>query len=142
MVAEISPVAPQLLDARTRGEIAARVGVAQANRARAQAAITRAQSALEFARDQAVRTRTLFSQNGASKQALEQAEYQQRAAEAEHATAQLGERVAAGELDAAQAALASMRDEAAATLELVAPVRGQVLRVFQESEAWCRPAHP
>jgi HlyD family secretion protein len=144
VVAEIAPVAPQLLDARTRAEASARVGVAQSNLARTQATITRAQSGLSFARDQAVRSRKLFSEGGASKQALEQAEYQQRSAEEEYAGAQLGERVAASELEAAKTALASMSGgtSAATKLTVSAPVRGQVLRVFQESEGVVQPGTP
>lgn len=136
LVAEISPVAPQLLDERTRAEASARVAVAQSNVARTQAVITRSQSTLSFARDQAARTRKLFSEGGASKQALEQAEYQQRSGEEEFSGSQLGERVAQSELEAARAALASMTgsSKGATKLTLTAPVRGQVLHVFQESE--------
>jgi HlyD family secretion protein len=145
VVAEISPVASQLLDERTRSEASARAAVAQANLARTQAAIKRAESALSFARDQATRTRQLHAQSGTSKQALEQAEYQQRTAEDELATAQLGERVAASELTAARAALAQMTGDpkdSGAKVQVVAPVRGQVLRVYQESEGVVQPGTP
>ena len=108
VIAQISPVAPQLLDARTRAQAEARVEVAKANRERARAAARRAQSALTFAREQAARSRKLQAQGGASQQALEQAEYAARAAEEELATLRVGERVADNELAAARAALASM----------------------------------
>lgn len=134
VIAELSPAAPQLLDARTRAEAEARVAVAQANLARSKSTIERANSALSFARDQASRTRKLHAESGASQQALEQAEYQAKAASDEFASAQLGEKVAANELEAARTVLASMGSKGGATLQLVAPVRGEVLRVYQESE--------
>ncbi|MET0285878.1 MAG: HlyD family efflux transporter periplasmic adaptor subunit [Polyangiales bacterium] len=134
LVAELSPVAPQLLDERTRAEANARVAVAQANLARTRSGIERANSAVSFARDQATRTRTLHAQSGASKQALEQAEYQEKSSSDELASSQLGEKVAANELEAAKAALASMSGKGGTKLQLVAPVRGEVLRVYQESE--------
>jgi HlyD family secretion protein len=144
LVAELLPVAPQLLDSRTRAETSARVGVAQANLARSNAMIQRAQTTLGFARDQASRMRKLHAASGTSQQALEQAEYDERSAQEELANAQLGERVAASELGAARAALASMtpgtRD--AGKLSLSTPVGGPVLRIFQESESVVQPGAP
>ncbi|MDB4977357.1 MAG: efflux transporter, family, subunit [Myxococcaceae bacterium] len=143
VVAEISPVAPQLLDERTRAQASARAGVAQSNLARAQSAIARAQTGLTFRRDQAKRSQQLFAEGGTSKQALEQAEYGQRSAEDEFAAAQLSERVAANELEAAKAALASMSGGKSGTkLPVTAPVAGQVLRVYQESEGVVQPGTP
>jgi HlyD family secretion protein len=134
VVAELTPVAPQLLDARTRAEATARVNVAQANVARTQAVIQRAQSALSFARDQATRTRKLHAEHGTSNQALEKADYDERAAQEELANAQLGQKVAQGELEAARAVLASMSgDKSGSKVSLTAPVAGPVLRVYQES---------
>jgi len=134
LVAEISPVVPMLLDERTRAEANARVAVAQANLARTQSAIKRAESARSFARDQADRTRKLHAESGTSQQAYEQSEYQLKSADEEFSGTQLSEKVAANELEAARAALASMSGKGAgAKLSLSAPVRGQVLRVLQES---------
>lgn len=144
-VAEITPVAPQLLDERTRAQASAHVSVTQANLARTQAAIKRAESALKFARDQAARTRKLHAQSGTSLQALEQAEYQEQSALEELATAQLGERVAQNELAAARAALASMSGEPASAdtkVQVRSPVGGRVLRVVQESEGVVQPGMP
>lgn len=143
VVARISPVAPQLLDERTRAQASARVSVAQANVARAQAAIKSAENARSYASGQAERARSLQAQGGTSQQALEQAEYQLRAATEELATARLSQRVAANELSAARAALASMSGEpSSAAYEVTAPVAGQVLKVFQESEGVVQPGTP
>lgn len=143
VVAEIAPLTPQLLDPRTRAEARARVSVAEANLARARAAVRGAETALAFARDQAARERQLHSQQGTSEQALERAEYQQRRSEDDLAAAQLAARVAASELEAARAALAST-DAAGGggVLRVTAPVRGQVLRVLQESEGVVQAGTP
>jgi len=143
VVASIAPVASQLLDERTRAQASARVAVAQANVARAQAAIKSAETARAFASDQAERTRKLRAGSGTSQQALEQAEYRERAAAEEAAAANLSERVAVNELAAARAALASMSGEKeGSALSVSAPVRGQVLKVFQESAGVVQPGTP
>jgi HlyD family secretion protein len=143
VVAEIAPLTPQLLDQRTRAEARARVNVAQANLARSGAGAKHAESALSFARDEATRERKLHAQSGTSAQALERAEYQQRSAEDEFAAAQLGARVAASELEAARAALASVDGAGGGgQLQVSAPVRGQVLRVVQESEGVVQAGAP
>ena len=134
LVAQISPVTPVLLDERTRAEANARVAVAQANLARTQSSIKRAESAHAFARDQAERTRKLHAESGTSQQAFEQSEYQMRSAQDDLSGSQLSEKVAANELEAAKAALASMSGKnVGAKLALSAPVRGQVLKIYQES---------
>jgi HlyD family secretion protein len=142
VVAEIAPLAPQLLDERTRAEATARISVAQANLARSGANVKRAESALAFARDQAARERKLHAQNGTSAQALERAEYQEQSAEDEFAAAQLGTRVAASELAAARAVLASMDAGGGGKFQVTAPIRGQVLRVIQESEGVVQAGTP
>lgn len=143
-LAELSPIAPQLLDSRTRAEANARVSVAQANVVRTRAAIQAAETTLSFARDQATRMRKLHAESGASQQALEKAEYDQRAAEQALANAQVGERVAEAELDTARATLASIAggNKQAPKLEVRAPVAGVVLRVFQESEGVVQAGTP
>jgi HlyD family secretion protein len=134
LLAQISPVAPMLLDERTRAEASARVAVAQANVARSQSSIKRAEAAQSFARDQAERMRKLHAESGTSQQAYEQSEYQLRSAQEDFSGAQLSEKVAVNELEAAKAALASMSGKTAGgRLSLSAPVRGQVLKVYQES---------
>jgi HlyD family secretion protein len=142
VVAEIAPLMAQLLDPRTRAEARARVSVAEANLARARASAKGAETALTFARDEAARERQLHSQRGTSAQALERAEYQQRRGEDELAGAQLAGRVAASELDAARAALASADGSGGGKLQITAPARGQVLRVMQESEGVVQAGTP
>ncbi|MFT3928311.1 MAG: HlyD family efflux transporter periplasmic adaptor subunit [Myxococcales bacterium] len=145
VLAEISPVAPGLLDQRTRSESVARAAMSEANLERARVSIKRAEAALGFARDEASRLRTLHASQGTSKQALDQSEFQLRAAEEDYAAAQFGERVAENELNMARAAIASMsgnNKNASAALTLNAPISGRVLRVYQESEAVVQPGMP
>lgn len=144
VVARIAPLSPQLLDERTRAEASARVAVAQANLVRVQSTIGRAETSATFARNQAERMRKLRSQGGTSDQAFEQAEYQERAASEELASARLARRVAEGELLAARSALASVAGEpgTGSEVQVVAPVAGQVLKVLQESEGVVQPGTP
>lgn len=143
-LAQISPVAPQLLDERTRSEATARLAMAQANLERARVAVKRAQASRDYARDEAARLRTLHQKQGASRQALDQAEFQLKAAEEDLAAAQSGEAVARNEVAVARAALAAMSPGTSTgrALNLTAPISGRVLRVFQESETVVQPGTP
>jgi HlyD family secretion protein len=132
-VAELAPVAPQLLDARTRLEVAARVEVAEANLARTRSVIARAESAFELARSQAERSRQLHSQGGVSEQQLERAEYELQAATDELASARSARRASEHELAGARAALSSISTKDGRKITLVAPLTGRVLQVFQPS---------
>jgi HlyD family secretion protein len=143
VVAEIAPLVPQLLDARTRAEAQARVEVAQANLSRVQSAVGRARTALTFAQTQAERSRKLRSEGGVSEQAYEEAEYTLRAAQDELESSQLAERVSANELAAARTALTSIKGgEGGAKLTVTAPVAGRVLRIVQESEGAVQAGAP
>ena len=145
VLAQISPVAPGLLDQRTRSESVARAAMSEANLERARVSVKRAEAALGFARNEADRLRTLHASQGTSKQALDQSEYQLRAAEEDFAAAQFGERVASNELSMARAAIASMSGStksAPDALTLKAPISGRVLRVYQESEGVVQPGMP
>src|SRR5262245_7116980 len=53
VVGEISPMAPQLLDERTRNEASARVSMSQANLDRSKVTIKRAEAAVTFAKSEA-----------------------------------------------------------------------------------------
>lgn len=132
-LAEIAPLAPQLLDARSRHEAEAQVEVARANLERTHSAIARADSAYDFAKSQAERSRQLRRQGGLSEQQLEEAEYQLRAAADELASARLAARVSANELNASRAALSSINAKDGRKIAIVAPVAGRVLRVLQQS---------
>lgn len=143
VVAEIAPMAPGLLDDRTRGEASARVQVAQANIDRTKAVTKRAETTVAFARDQAERQRALRASRGTSEQALEQANFTLHAAEEDLAAAVFTERVAQQELALARTAVASMSGgQAGAALVLTAPASGRVLRVLRESEGVVQAGTP
>jgi HlyD family secretion protein len=143
VVAELSPMASQLLDDRSRNEATARVSMSQANLERSRATIKRAEAAVTFARSEAERLRSLRQSQGASQQALEQAEFNSRAAEEDFAAAQFAERVANHELTMARATVQSLGGKGGGpVITITAPISGRVLRVVQESESVVQPGTP
>lgn len=135
VLARIAPVTSQLLDPRTRAEARARVLLSQANLARAQANEQRARAALDLSRQQALRMRQLHQQSGASKQALDQAEFEYRAAEQDLNAASFGAQVAENELTIARNVLTPTQSGSDLTsIAIPSPIRGRVLRVIADSE--------
>jgi HlyD family secretion protein len=139
-VAQLTPTAPALLDARTVRELQERVGAAQAQLDQARAEVARAEAAAAQAQADLARLRRLEADGFVSAAAREQAELaarvQTRAVEAAKAAA------LAAEYNLAQARAALLRarelpDGAlrAAALPVISPIDGRVLRVLQESEA-------
>ena len=97
-------------------------------------AVERARAAYGFARRDAERQRALLRDGATAPQTAEQAELAERMRKEDVASAEFGRRVATSELRLARAALASMGPGAGDEFSVHAPVRGQVLRVLQESE--------
>lgn len=139
-VAQLTPAAPALLDARTVRELQERVGAAEAGLKQARAEVARAEAAAAQAQADLARNRKLEGEGFVSPAAREQLELalrvQTRAVEAAVAAAQ------AAEHNLAQARAALMRarelpDGAlrGAMLPVISPVNGRVLRVLQQSEA-------
>jgi HlyD family secretion protein len=144
IVARLVPLAAPLLDPRARTEAEARVAAARAALSQAGTTVASARAAADFARRDAERQRALFGPGAASRQAVEEAELADRTRQEELASAQFGERVAASEVRLAQAALARLGRGAGSTdqFPVRAPVRGVVLRLFQESEGVVQPGMP
>ncbi|HUW37388.1 MAG TPA: HlyD family efflux transporter periplasmic adaptor subunit [Rhodocyclaceae bacterium] len=140
-VAVIAPALSPFLDARSRNELAERLGTAQAARLRAEAHVERAQAALEQAAAEAVRARALAEKNYVSKHQAEQAELAEKLNRKELDAARFEAHAAEHDVAQARAALARVDGGAAATVgaahrwAIRSPVPGRVLRVFQESEA-------
>lgn len=139
-VAQLTPTAPALLDARTVRELAERVGAAEAVLKQARAEVARAEAAAAQTQADLARNRELEREGFVSPAAREQLELalrvQTRAVEATVAAAQAAEH----NLAQARAALLRARDlpdgaARAAALAVIAPIDGRVLRVLQESEA-------
>lgn len=139
-VAQLTPSAPALLDARTARELQERVGAAEAALKQARAEVARAEAAAAQAQADLARLRKLEAEGFVSAAAREQAELSARvhtrAVEAAAAAA-LG---AEHNLAQARAALLRAREVPegvvrAGALPVVSPIDGRVLRVLQESEA-------
>jgi HlyD family secretion protein len=127
----------ELLDASRIAQAEARLRAAAASRGAAQAQVERAAAALFLAKAEAGRVRSLWSQGAVTQQDLEVAEMRERVAAQDNRAADFSLQVADFEREQAEAVLARGRPGApgdSATVTLVAPVNGRVLRVHQESE--------
>jgi HlyD family secretion protein len=136
-VARILPGAPAFLDERAEAEAQARVNSAAAVLSAAQAELERAEAQAGFARTEAERIRELHARELISVEAFDRARLELRLAESALAAARDSVRVREAELDAARIRLTQpgAPSSGAATVEVVAPVAGRVLRVAQESES-------
>jgi HlyD family secretion protein len=142
ILARLVPLAPPLLDPRSRAEARAKVAAAQAVLSQATTAVERARAAHAFALRDAERQRVLLSRGAAAPQTAEQAELAERMRREELASAEFGRRVAASELRLAEAALARLGTRSTEEFAVRAPVQGLVLRVLQESEGVVQPGTP
>jgi HlyD family secretion protein len=142
IVARVVPTAAPLLDPRSRAQSQARVAAARAVMSQAGTAVGRARAAYELATRDADRQRMLVRNGATAQQLVEQAETAERIGREELASSEFGLRVAASELRLAQAALARIAAPGREEFPVRAPVGGQVLRVFQESETVVQPGTP
>jgi HlyD family secretion protein len=134
-LARIRPMAAEFLDPRSQAQARAGVTAAQAALAAAQAGQRSATTQREQAERDLARTEALAAQGIASRQALETAQAAARTARSAEQSARAQARALSADLDAARAALVGPNASGAASpLDLTAPVRGLVTRVFQESE--------
>lgn len=136
VVARVLPTAPPMLDERSRQEAESRASAARDALRQAQSTVERARLAAEYSRREATRQRSLAQHDAVSAQAAEMSELEARSREAELSSATFGSRVAAHQVETAEAVLGRLRNPGAAptvALELTAPVRGRVLRVVQQS---------
>ena len=141
VVARIVPLNPPLLDARTRAEAEARLAAAQAAKRQAMASISRAEAAMQLASLEAERQAALGPSGATSIQAIEQAEYDLRGKREALMSARFAARVAEHEARVAEAALGRLGPQGVRgdeQLEVRAPIGGQVLNVFRQSEGVVR----
>jgi HlyD family secretion protein len=136
----LEPNVPGLIDARTRDELAARVRAAELQVQSAGTRRTRAQATRELAEAELLRVARLTDQGASSQQELDRSREAARAAEEDLKASGFAEQIAGFELQQARAALSrsapgARNGEDDWVLSIVAPVRGRVLRVFQEDEA-------
>ena len=130
------PLPPPLLDSRTRAEAKARVDAAQAATKQARAAVNRARYERDFAKQEADRALAVVEQGGLARSDADRAVSTYRSAQEALSSANFGARVAEHELKLAQTALMQLsgKPEDTDQLEIISPVGGRVLKIFQESE--------
>ena len=136
VIARLVPLPPPLLDSRTRAEAKARVDAAQAATRQSQAAVNRARYERDFAKQEADRALAVVEQGGLARSDADRAVSTYRSAQEALSSANFGARVAEHQLKLAQTALKQLsgKPEDAEQLEIISPVGGQVLKLFQESE--------
>lgn len=140
-VATLWPVAPALLDERSRAEQVARIGAMQASVAKAQANIERAKAAFDQASTELKRSEMLAQQGFVSPTQNETGRLNVRLREKELESARQEEAAARYELEQSRIALKqfsqpmpSTRDAQQRAFEVKSPVSGKVLKVLQQSE--------
>lgn len=113
-VAELSPGAPAMIDARTARELAERVGAAQASFEQARAKVARAEAAFEQAQTDVARQTQLQGDGFVAIAALDQAQLAARVQGKELEAARFAQLGATHDLAQARAALMRAREAAAA----------------------------
>jgi HlyD family secretion protein len=144
-VATILPAPAPFLDPRSRQEAQERLGAAEANRERTQAAVQRAQAQSAQAVTDLERARTLVQRGASTTQALEHAQLAQRVAERDLRAAEFLDHAAEHEVQQAKALLARYDGNPTTPPEqwlVTAPVSGAVLNVKQESETSVQAGAP
>ncbi|MDP3205555.1 MAG: HlyD family efflux transporter periplasmic adaptor subunit [Hydrogenophaga sp.] len=137
VVATLTPVAPQMIDARTRLVLQQRVGSADAVRRASGAQLQRLETALAQASLEAERAQKLARENFIAPSALDQAVLARRSAQQALDAGRAEQRAAEFALAEAQAALARSEPGAGARVEglwtLKSPVNGQVIKLHLDS---------
>lgn len=140
VVGDLLPTAPSFLDVRSRAQAEAAVKSAEAAKDLAAAEVRRAKAEQAFAVSDLKRARALVAGGAISKADLEHAELAYATKAAQGASAEAALKVKDFDLQTAKALLMNPGSTAAsarqaASIALLAPVSGQVLRVLHESEA-------
>jgi HlyD family secretion protein len=139
VVASLTPVAPAMIDARTRSVLQQRVATAEAARAAAAAQVQRLETALAQARLEAERAQQLARDNFIAASARDQAVLGQQAAQRALDAGRAELRAADSGLAEARAALSRAEPAPGARPEgrwdLKSPVDGRVLKLHLESSA-------
>lgn len=144
LVALIEPADPALLDLRQRSQALARVDAAGAALKRANSEVERVTSLHHKAMLDLDRERKLKARDVVSVETMEAVRSREQASAAEVRAAEFAGKVAAFELEQAQAALVHTKivspgETEDFRFEVPAPVDGVVLRVFQESATVVTP---
>jgi HlyD family secretion protein len=133
VVARFAPTDPALLDVRTRAELEARARAAESAVGAARADRERIQSELKFAQAELKRAKELVAGGAIAARELEDVQRQVTTLERALESAEFAIRTAVHQLELARASLMQTRAGSVATIPLVTPVSGVVLRLLQES---------
>ena len=135
VLAEIAPALSPLLDPRARAEAEGRLLAALSAVGQARSNVSRAQAALELARQELTRVQGLKAQGATTTQALEQAEFTTRMREEDLESAEYGAKIAQEEVRSARAVLGvdPERQGRGTHATVLAPVSGLVLQVHRRS---------
>jgi HlyD family secretion protein len=134
VVARIAPGPSPLLDPRTRSELSAGVEAARAAVGQAQAERARAAEALTRAKTSITRQEALAKAGAISTDELDASRTSLRTAEEAARAAEFTVRRSEYELELAQARLAAPDSSGGRTVSVVAPVDGVILKRLRESE--------
>lgn len=134
VIAHIRPASAEMMDPRARAQAQAAVAAAAAAVSAASAQHDQAAAESRKAQGDLLRARTLAESGFASRQALDAADAQDRAARAAVRAAAAQLNVRRSELTAARSALLGPEAEGSAVVHVKAPASGYVTRVLQESE--------
>jgi HlyD family secretion protein len=144
VVATILPSVPEMLDPRTRAELLARLGAAEARHARAGAMVKQAQAALVKAEADAKRITDLAAQGFVSRTESERATLELDIRRRELEAARFEQDAALHDLQQARAAVGRGTENRRpnAAWQVRSPVAGAVLSVVRESEGFVAVGAP
>lgn len=144
IVAGIEPTDPALLDERARAQAEAQVRSAETRKKKTVPDLARARTTFEFAEKELTRSHRMLLNGSMGQQEYDTVAQRERTAAEDLKSAQFAQQIAEYELELAQAALVrtrtpSLGEEAAQRFDMRSPIRGKVLRVFQESATIVTP---
>jgi len=146
IVAVLQPMAPSLLDVRSREEVQAAIAAAEAAVKFAEAEVRRIDAALEFSRTELTRAQALFRTNTIAAKMLDKAKFDVETNEAALVSAKAQLDVRRHEQHNATARLidpsSSAQPGPSCCVQIRAPVTGRVLKINQESETIVQPGTP
>ena len=139
LLAVILPSAPAILDARTRAEANARVQAAQSAVERAKSSSEQARITFDLNKSKFERAKKLLLSRAVSQDEFDFLKAERLASEQAFETTRFDQEIATFELKMAEAAVkqfsSDVEEYAAEPFEIMSPISGRVLRVFQESAA-------
>lgn len=146
VVARIVPLAPPLLDERSKQSAEARVAAALAAQRQATAQVERAKANQEFVKKNIERARSLADKGVAARESVDQAELAERTAHADLESSRFGAKVADYEVEVARATLGRLGKKLKPGSEeqflVKSPVAGRVLKVLHKSEGVVQAGTP